>query len=88
MKQIKKNDDDSSEISDNIKSQLDNHERDELDFATSFKRALSTIYNFTSWLHSYHSINLLTIQKIQIKAIKVFKNILKMKIKNINFLII
>ena len=73
MKQIKKNDDDSSEISDNIKSQLDNHERDELDFATSFKRALSTIYNFTSWLHSYHSINLLTIQKIQIKAIKVFK---------------
>ena len=73
MKQIKKSDDDSSDNSDTLSSQLDNHERDELDFATSFKRALSTIYNFTSWLHSYHSINLLTIQKIQMKAIKIFK---------------
>ena len=73
MKQIKKSEDDSSDNSSSLSSQLDNHERDELDFATSFKRALSTIYNFTSWLHSYHSINLLTIQKIQMKAIKIFK---------------
>ena len=71
LKQIKNNfDDDSSEGSN---SQLDNHERAQLEFSTSMKRAISTIYNFTSWLHSYYSINLIAIKKIQFKAIKVFK---------------
>ena len=71
LKQIKNNfDDDSSEGSN---SQLDNHERAQLEFSSSMKRAISTIYNFTSWLHSYYSINLIAIKKIQFKAIKVFK---------------
>ena len=82
MNQIKNNlNDDSSEESN---SQLNNHERAQLDFATSMKRAISTIYNFTSWLHSYYSINLIAIKKIQFKAIKVFN---KKNIKNIEDLL-
>ena len=46
---------------------------DELGYAVSWKRALSTIYNETSWLHSYHSINSLAVLKIKKKAIKIFK---------------
>ena len=61
------------DFSENLIEKLDKHEREELDYASSFKRALSSIYNFTSWLHSYHSINLLAIQKIKMKAIKIFK---------------
>ena len=45
----------------------ENAERDELGYAVSWKRALSNLYNFTSWLHSYHSINLLAIKKKIIK---------------------
>ena len=48
-------------------------ERDEMGYALSWKRALSTLYNETSWLHSYHSINILAIQKIQKKIKKIFK---------------
>ncbi len=51
----------------------ENAERDELGYAVSWKRALSNLYNFTSWLHSYHSINLLAIKKIQKKTKKIFK---------------
>ena len=36
-----------------------NAEKDEMGYAVSWKRALSTLYNETSWLHSYHSINIL-----------------------------
>ena len=40
------------------------HERDEMGYASSWKRALSNIYNLTSWLHSYHSINTIGLKKI------------------------
>jgi hypothetical protein len=50
-----------------------NAERDEMGYAVSWKRALSSLYNETSWLHSYHSINMLAIQKIQKKIKKIFK---------------
>ena len=50
-----------------------NAERDEMGYAVSWKRALSTLYNETSWLHSYHSINTLAIKKIQKKIKKIFK---------------
>jgi hypothetical protein len=50
-----------------------NAERDEMGYAVSWKRALSSLYNETSWLHSYHSINSLAVQKIQKKIIKIFK---------------
>ncbi len=56
-------------------SQVDdynNPERDEFDYATSWKRALSSLYNFTSWLHSFHTFNNLAIKKIQKKAKKIF----------------
>ena len=58
-----------------------NVERDEFDFATSWKRALSSLFNFTSWLHSFHNINLLAIKKIKKKAKKIFDNI---NIRNID----
>ena len=54
------------------KKQL-NAERDEMGYAVSWKRALSTLYNETSWLHSYHSMNILAIQKIKKKIKKIFK---------------
>ena len=54
-------------------NQQQNAERDEMGYAVSWKRALSTLYNETSWLHSYHSINILAIQKIQKKIKKIFK---------------
>ena len=47
-------------------------ETDEIGYAVSWKRSLSSLYNQTSWLHSYHSINSLAILKIKKKAIKVF----------------
>ena len=50
-----------------------NDERDELGYAVSWKRALSSLYNETSWLHSYHSINNLAVQKIKKKIVKIFK---------------
>ena len=50
-----------------------NAERDEMGYAVSWKRALSALYNETSWLHSYHSINELAVQKIQKKIVKIFK---------------
>ena len=50
-----------------------NAERDEMGYAVSWKRALSSLYNETSWLHSYHSINSLAVQKIQKKIIKIFR---------------
>ena len=57
----------------NRANQMLNAERDEMGYAVSWKRALSTIYNETSWLHSYHSINFLAIKKIQKKIKKIFK---------------
>ena len=50
-----------------------NAERDEMGYAVSWKRALSNLYNETSWLHGYHSINSLAIEKIKKKATKVFR---------------
>jgi len=50
-----------------------NAERDEMGYAVSWKRALSALYNETSWLHSYHSINMLAIKKIQKKIKKIFE---------------
>ena len=50
-----------------------NAEKDEMGYAVSWKRALSTLYNETSWLHSYHSINILAIHKINKKIKKIFK---------------
>ena len=50
-----------------------NAERDEMGYAVSWKRALSSLYNETSWLHSYHSINMLAIKKIEKKIKKIFK---------------
>ena len=50
-----------------------NAERDEMGYAVSWKRALSSLYNETSWLHSYHSINNLAVQKITKKIIKIFR---------------
>ena len=47
-------------------------DNDEMGYAVSWKRSLSYLYNQTSWLHSYHSINNLAIQKIKKKAIKIF----------------
>ena len=73
--------DESEDSSNDSGSQLDYHERDELDYATSLKRALSNMYNFCSWLHSFHSINLLAIKKIQLKTNKVFK---KYKINDVD----
>ena len=54
-------------------NKLLNSERDEMGYAVSWKRALSTLYNETSWLHSYHSINILAIKKMQKKIKKIFK---------------
>ena len=48
-------------------------EIDEMGYAVSWKRALSSLYIETSWLHSYHSINKLAVQKIQKKIIKIFR---------------
>ena len=50
-----------------------NAERDEMGYAVSWKRALSSLYNETSWLHSYQSINVLAVKKIRIKIEKIFK---------------
>ena len=47
-------------------------ENDEFSYAVSWKRALSALYNQTSWLHSYHSVNSLAVLKIKKKAIKIF----------------
>ena len=70
----KKNKNVKNEETDSL-SQIDdcnNPERDEFDYATSWKRALSSLYNFTSWLHSFHTFNNLAIKKIQKKTKKIF----------------
>ena len=43
---------------------LENAERDELGYAVSYKRAISNLYNQTSWLHSFHSINSIAKEKL------------------------
>ena len=50
-----------------------NAERDEMGYAVGWKRALSSLYNETSWLHSYQSINVLAVKKIRKKIEKIFK---------------
>ena len=55
-----------------LTTKQENAERDELGYAVSWKRAMSNLYNHTSWLHSYFSINSLAIQKLQKKAKKLF----------------
>ena len=50
-----------------------NSELDQMGYAVSWRRALSKLYTETSWLHSYHSINILAIKKIEKKISKVFK---------------
>ena len=65
---MKMNKDDDSESKNNK-----HHDGDEFGYATSWKRALSSLYIYTSWLHSYHNINLLAIQKIQKKSKKILK---------------
>lgn len=40
------------------------NERDEIGYASSWKRAISQIYVLTSWLHSYYSINTIGLKKI------------------------
>jgi hypothetical protein len=50
----------------------ENKERDELGFAVSWRRALSSLYNYVSWLHSYCQINSVAAQKIIIKINKHF----------------
>ena len=47
-----------------------NAERDVMGYAVSWKRTLSNLYNQTSWLHGYHSINSLAITKIKKKQKK------------------
>ena len=54
------------------KEEEPNEEIDEMGYAVSWKRALSNLYNETSWLHGFHSINQLAIAKIKKKAVKVF----------------
>ena len=49
-----------------------NIEANEIGYAVSWKRALSSFYNNTYWLHSYLSINSLAVLKIKKKAIKIF----------------
>ena len=49
----------------------ENAERDELGYAVSWKRALSSLYNLVSWLHSYSVINSIANQKILKKCNKV-----------------
>ena len=61
------------EDKDNKIERIENAERDELGYAVSWKRAISNLYNHTSWLHSYYSINSLALQKIQKKSKKIFK---------------
>jgi hypothetical protein len=51
----------------------ENAERDELGFAVSWKRALSQLYNYTSWLHGYCVINNVAAQKIILKINKTFE---------------
>ena len=59
-----------------------NIEANEIGYAVSWKRALSSLYNNTYWLHSYHSINSLAVLKIKKKAIKIF-NIYDLKISEV-----
>jgi hypothetical protein len=51
----------------------ENAERDELGYAVSWKRALSQLYNYTSWLHGYCVINNVAAQKIILKLNKTFE---------------
>jgi hypothetical protein len=65
-------DDSSSSSEDSLMGEIKS-ENDEMGYAVSWKRALSSIYNKTTWLHSYHSINSLAVLKITKKAKKIFK---------------
>jgi hypothetical protein len=56
-----------------VNFQKENAERDELGYAVSWKRAFSQLYNITSWLHSYCTINFIACQKILKKMKKVMK---------------
>lgn len=40
------------------------NERDEMGYAVSWKRAISSLYTTTCWLHSYHSVHIIGIKKI------------------------
>jgi len=62
---------DSSSSEDSLIGEIKS-ENNEMGYAVSWKRALSSLYNQTSWLHSYHSINSLAVLKITKKAKKVF----------------
>lgn len=71
----------------------ENAERDELGYAVSWKRAFSQLYNLTSWLHSYCTINFIACQKILKKFSKTLKEQglenadeeLNEELKNLNF---
>ena len=63
----------SMDIIDDSFSEEMKSEMDEMEYAVSWKRALSSLYIQTSWLHSYHSINKFAVQKIQKKIIKIFR---------------
>lgn len=47
------------------------NERDEIGYASSWKRAISQIYTLTSWLHSFYSINSIGLKKIAKSANKI-----------------
>ena len=72
-KKINEKNKNEKEDKDNKIERIENAERDELGYAVSWKRAISNLYNYTSWLHSYYSINSLALQKIQKKSKKIFK---------------
>ena len=63
---------DSSSSEDSLIGEIKS-ENNEMGYAVSWKRAFSSLYNQTSWLHSYHSINSLAVLKITKKAKKIFK---------------
>jgi hypothetical protein len=62
---------DSSSSEDSLAGEVKS-ETNEMGYAVSWKRALSSLYNQTTWLHSYHSINSLAVLKITKKAKKIF----------------
>jgi UPF0288 family protein (methanogenesis marker protein 3) len=56
-----------------INMSKENAERDELGYAVSWKRALSQLYNYTSWLHGYCVINYVAAQKVVLRLNKTFE---------------
>ena len=51
-----------------------NKEFDEVDFATSWKRACSYIFTQVSWLHEFQNINIVAFERILFKLKDRFKN--------------